>query len=151
MTWKAMVGCLLVTALVVGAGCQSSPVLKGNAAGGYAIKVVDRTTGMGVAEATVEWDYFFKSNIMDPQQHRSWGLVITDLQGNAKLPRVIHPASDQVVELHLVVTVAGYLEAKKTIKAGREIEGNCIRIRLIPIDPLGPSLESQVPKVEKKK
>jgi hypothetical protein len=127
---------LLAAVLAAASGCWHSQMVKrmmGVSAGPYTVKVLDASTGRGIGGAVVEWDYYFSSSQVDPSRRPNWGLSDTDWEGIARIPAVEHPSGDAFQELNVVVTVAGYLGGKRTV---RQSSGT-ITFNLAPITPLG--------------
>ena len=131
---------LLTVALAATFGCRSTPSGGGAvSAGPYLVRVVDAMTGRGIEDAVVEWDMYFTSEAVDPAQRANFGLDVTGADGAVKIASIPHPPGDTFRELKLTVTVAGYVEAKRTVKE----TGGEITIELAPIEPTMPRIETE--------
>jgi len=122
--------------LIAMAGCGSIPFFGGGAvtAGPYKVVVTDALTGTGISDVMIGWDYYFTSATVDPAQRPNLGVSVTDAEGVALIPGAQHPGGDRFEELTLEVTVAGYLEVKKTVRS----RSGTIKLELIPVGRMNP-------------
>jgi len=127
----------LAAALAVTTGCRSVPFVKrmtGAVAGPYTVKVTDASTGRAIQDAVVEWDYSFTSKNVEPTGRPNWGISIAGADGIARIPVAERSSGDTFRELRIVVTAAGYAEAKTTVKS----RSGGLTIRLTPVRPMVP-------------
>ena len=126
---------LMSLCLVAAAGCQHLPFggrIGSPSAGPYTVEVVDASTGRGIAEAVVEWDYYFESMTVDPAQRPNRGIGLTDAEGALRIPGVSHPGGDGFRELTVQVTVSGYPQTGRKVADG----SGTITFLLMPVGPM---------------
>ena len=134
---------VLTVALMAVVGCKTDnrTVIKTEDAtyvGPYTVRVYDEDTGKTIRGAVVEWIFSFASDRFDALKRRRLGVDSTDGGGGLTIPQVEAGRNDEFVELDIVVTKAGYLEARRTIKPGGFFSSNTVVFRLKPIKPMTP-------------
>jgi len=125
---------VLVTVLLGATlGCQSLRFWGGGEyAGPYTVKVVDASTGLGVAGAMVEWETYFTATDADPQELTDRGAEPTGPSGALIIQRVTR-AGGRFRELDLRVRAPLYVDAKQQVgyTTGR------VTVVMTPIAPTG--------------
>jgi hypothetical protein len=107
-------------------------------AGPYTVKVYDEDTGEEIRGAVVEWHFYFASDRFDALKRHHLGVETTGADGVAEIPAVEMRRDDEFSQLDIVITKAGYMEARGTAKPGGFLSSSTIVFRLKPIKPMAP-------------
>ena len=137
----------LAIALTTAVGCTTNDNHMGGGSsanddvdyeGPYTVRVYDDDTGEAIRGAVVEWDFYFASEKLDALKRHHTGVESTDAEGKVTIPKVEVLPGDEFVDLKLIVTKGGYLEARQTVKPRGFFSSNTVVFELEPIKPIAP-------------